>query len=127
MPTLKQKLAFERITRNHGEIADGMRDAGYAFNTIKRPKNLLESDGWHELLETYVPDDKLAKVLDDGLAANRYLTPKKQVPDHPTRHKFLETGLKLKGRLSGDDSATVQTANIQINFIQQSKLNEPAT
>lgn len=63
-------------------------------------------------------DDRLLDVLDDGLRANKVIScniiaPSGEgmadahsmtkdfidVDDHPTRHKFLETALKIKGHL----------------------------
>lgn len=52
-------------------------------------------------------DDRLLKVLKEGLKATypkkmKVIRPEgpteEEVPDHPTRHKFLDTALKLKDR-----------------------------
>ncbi len=66
-------------------------------------------------MEEYLPDDLLMKVHSEGLQATRtsnaaiLLTKEGQlikaeeqglieVPDHATRHKFLDTALKLKDK-----------------------------
>ena len=59
MPTEKQKKAAEKIVENHGNISKTMKDVGYSENTAKNPKNLTDSDGWKELMETVLSDEKL--------------------------------------------------------------------
>lgn len=82
-------------------------------------------------------DDKLLDKLDEGLLSNRVIsanivvtksddpTVKDQkahtktqdfieVPDMPTRHRYLETALKLKGYNTGDSVVV----NVQNNVIQ---------
>ena len=68
-----------------------------------------------------VTDEKLAQVLNEGLEANKTVVMGKDSnesfvdiqPDHPTRHKFLETGLRLRGY------AKDEAPNFNINFINQ--------
>jgi len=55
-----------------------------------------------------ITDERLMEVLDDGLNASEMVIEKngKEVtavadaPDHKTRHRYLETGVKLKGHLT---------------------------
>ena len=111
-PTVKQKLAFQKIVENRGNIGQGMKEAGYTEATAKNPSNLTNSEGWLALLEKYVPDEKLTIKLDEGLDANRTVSAKIidkeattqtddfiDVPDFMARHKYLETALKLKQKL----------------------------
>lgn len=55
------------------------------------------------LEEAGITDVLLQKKIIEGLEADRVKTsltePDKVVPDYPTRHKYLETALKLKKRL----------------------------
>ncbi len=48
-----------------------------------------------------ITEDAIAQVIHDGLNATKIVTsptePDKEVADHPTRHKFLETTLKVVG------------------------------
>lgn len=61
-----------------------------------------------------ITDKLLQEKLMEGLSSDKVKTsltePDQVVPDYPTRHKYLETALKLKKRL-GADSVT----NIQVN------------
>ena len=110
-PTAKQLLAFKESVENGGNISQAMKDAGYSPATVNNPSNLTDSDGWEILLETFIPDEKLAIKLDEGLDSNRTISTIKgtnangattdfiDVPDFATRHKYLETALKLKQRL----------------------------
>jgi hypothetical protein len=56
-----------------------------------------------------VTNDRLVTVLSEGLASDKYqqLEPEASavpVPDYKARHKYLETGLKLKGYLQGNQT-----------------------
>lgn len=115
MATQKQKRAFKKSVENGGNVSKAMRDAGYSPATAKTPQKLTESKAWDELMEEYLPDDLLMKVHSEGLQANRVLSAKIvvlggnkeattqtddfiEVPDHATRHKYLDTALKLKDK-----------------------------
>lgn len=107
MPTQKQQRAFKKSVENGGNVSKAMRDAGYSPATAKTPQKLTESKAWEELMEEYLPDDLLMKVHSEGLKANYPVKAKVirpdgtsdvEVPDHPTRHKFLDTALKLKDK-----------------------------
>lgn len=123
MATLKQKLAVKEIIVNHSKPKEAMKKAGYAQGSIDNPTaNLTQTKGFKELLaQMGVTDEKLAQVLNEGLEANKTVVMGKDSnesfvdiqPDHPTRHKFLETGLRLRGY------AKDEAPNFNINFINQ--------
>ncbi len=122
MATLKQKLAVKEITEKHISVSKAMLNVGYDKDTASKPQNLTKSKGFRELLDQMgVSDEKLAKVLNEGLEATKVVVMGKESkeafvdiqPDHPTRHKFLETGLKLKGYAKDD------IPNFNINFINK--------
>ena len=112
MPTIKQKKAFDKIVENHGNVSKSMIEVGYDETTAKNPKNLTESKGWQELLNERIKDEKLVDVLNEGLKADKkiYKNNKrtgelKEVgydADYAVRHKYLETGLKLKSKFPTD-------------------------
>lgn len=115
MATPRQRKAAialsENISKKKPEsIGKVLRDVGYTDEVSKRPSQVIDSQGFKEVLEELgVTDDKLATVLADGLEANKVISAKIvakaneqtddfiEVPDYPTRHKYLETGLRLKG------------------------------
>lgn len=113
-PSLKQKIAFEKTIENHGNVSKSMREAGYSEATAKNPKNLTESKGWDQLLSE-ISDDLLKETLLEGLESVKpigasILVNKEgqvikaenegaiEVPDNATRHKYLDTALKLKDK-----------------------------
>ena len=102
MATLKQKKAFKETGVNGGNISKAMRKAGYSDSVSKRTDKLTNTKGWNELMEEYLPDKDLAKVHKEGLEAikrSTSLTEPDQIdPDFPTRHKYLDTAYKLKGK-----------------------------
>lgn len=120
MPTLKQIAVAKDLLENIGKpVSTSMLENGYSPATAKNPLLLTESKGWQELMEEYYPDRDLMEVGKEGLHAMKpigaMILVKKgengtetilkenegmiEVADHQTRHKFLETALKLKGHL----------------------------
>lgn len=78
----------------------------------------LRSKGFSTILEkSGVTDNLLANVLKEGLGATRIHSsptePDTEVPDFNVRHKYLETGLKVKGHMSNIESQQ----NIQVNIL----------
>lgn len=112
-PTQKQIRAFKKSVENGGNISKAMREAGYSLSTINNPNNLTDSDGWQMLLEIYIPDEKLAKKLNEGLDSTKQMDFEK-LPDMPTRHKYLETALKVKGKLRDNTSVNINEAKILV-------------
>lgn len=105
MASAKQLKAIDNLVENGGNVSKAMRDAGYSEQTAKTPQKLTESKAFQELMSEAITDQKLIKVIDDGLNANRVYTEDGEVidvPDHAIRHKFLETALKVKGAFKTD-------------------------
>lgn len=123
MATIKQKRAVAKIVENGGNVSKGMRDAGYSPATAENPKKLTESLAWQDLLEQAIPDSLLTKVHMEGLAALKQetrLTGKGEselveVPDFNVRHKYLETGYKVKAKYAEGNSTQVLVVNITGN------------
>jgi hypothetical protein len=119
MATEKQKKALLKIVENGGNVSRAMIDAGYSVATAHTPQKLTESKAFTQYMEEAgLTDEKLVTVLSDGLGASKAVVMGKESsesfvdvqPDYPTRHKYLETALRVKG--IGGKETTSQ------NFIQ---------
>lgn len=125
MATEKQKRALDILAENGGNVSKAMEEAGYSPATAKTPQKLTTSKGWLELLDKSIPDKKLLKVLDEGLEAGKTIFKNNNSTgeieevgfeaDYAVRHKYLETGLKLKSKMPKENNTIVP---IQINFGQ---------
>lgn len=63
MPTPKQKKVVEKLLENRGmSVGQAMREAGYSEGSIKNPQQLTRTKTWHDLMEQYLPDRKLAQA-----------------------------------------------------------------
>ena len=113
---MKQKKAVEKIlenTRNDTPkpIGQILVESGYSAGTAITPSQVTQSKGFIACLEEAgVTDDKLSKILDEGLLAT-----KQGEPDYSVRHKYLETAVKLKGHLNAQST----TGNTYNTFVQQ--------
>ena len=75
MASEKQKLAVQIYVENRGiSKSEAMRRAGYSEATAKNPKNLTDSKTWQELIDQYLPDDRLAQKHVELLDATRVET-----------------------------------------------------
>ena len=140
--TLKQrKLAKHVAAGMNGK--DAAIAAGYAPTSAKSTAsdvlnhNLNVQAYLYRLMDRKgLTDSKLLTTLKDGLEANKVISATVilkagdptvtertadaksvdfiDVPDHPTRHKFLETGLKLRGHLQPDTTPDAPAVNINI-------------
>jgi hypothetical protein len=121
-PTLKQRKVVEILTdtnSNHSTMKDVVLAAGYSLSQAEQPSVITGSRGFQMLLQDAgIDDNKLLKVLNEGLEANKIVGKTDiEYPDHAIRHKYLETSLRLKGLVKEDTSNTYNT------FIQQNQLD----
>lgn len=114
-PTPKQRKLLKTL-QTSSTLGEAMIAAGYSENSAKNPAIIMGTPSWQALIEKYLPDDILLKVQLEGLAATKVITsgsePNVEVPDYAVRHKYLETGLKVKKHLDNDDKG--DTTNIMI-------------
>ena len=128
MPTIKQKEAFDETLENRGNVTKAMREVGYKETTINNPSDLTESNGWKQLMDRHISEEKLAKVHSEGLEATKQEKGLEgeviDVPDHTVRHKYLDTGYKIRGKIVKEESNVVQA--IQVNITNNIKAEEIA-
>lgn len=117
--TIKQKRAFKEVGVNGGNISKAMVAAGYSVEVAKRTDKLTNTKGWQELMEEYLPDELLTKVHVEGLAATKIHTshtePDQLVPDFSTRHKYLETGYKIKNKIPEESKTEVKMLILRLD------------
>ena len=102
MATPRQRLAIKKVLSGT-KIKHAMLEANYSPKTAATTGKLTRSKGWLELTEKTLSDRALLKVHREGLGATQVrFTPEGEqirVEDYSTRHKYLETGYKIKHKL----------------------------
>ncbi|HOJ16484.1 MAG TPA: hypothetical protein PLC43_04860 [Caldisericia bacterium] len=93
-PTFLQKKAFMKFAekmKNNEKIVMGkiMKEAGYKEGTARRPGVLTKSKSWKQLLEEYLPDEKL-------LQEHKKIT--LQDKDKQAKMKAIHEAYKLKDK-----------------------------
>ncbi len=128
-----QKQVIKEMVQNGGNIERAVREAkdpktGKQIYSEKyaRSGKIVKTKSWPELLDKYIPDEDLVKVTKEGLNATfakpiivgrdekgkpeyEYV----EKPDFGVRHRYLETGLKVKGKII---DILPQTINQQVNL-----------
>lgn len=115
MPTIKQKVAFQKVMESNGKKPMGeiMEEVGYAPSTVNTPNVLTASKGWKELMEQYLPDDKLARKHDELL----------EHEEGNIQTKALDMAYKLKGAYAPEKSISV---NLHIDQVARGELQKIA-
>ena len=97
-PPIRQKKMIIDVVANGGKLEPSAIKAGYS-KAYARSGKIQKTATWQELLDKYIPDSKLAKKLDEGLNSTK-IEEEEKVADMPTRHRYLETAMKAKGKLT---------------------------
>lgn len=100
--------------------------AGYSHSTAINAKKNIEKHGVRKLMEEIMEDRglsdiKLVEILKEGLqestktcnAGGNFIT----IPDYAVRHRYLETALKLKGKLTNNQSLAVTNNNERVEIM----------
>lgn len=70
MPTSRQERAAKALLENDGKsVSAAMRKAGYSDASASNPHRLTRTKTWQELMDKYLPDEKLAKTHEKLLGA----------------------------------------------------------
>lgn len=96
---MRQAKVMRDVVINGKPVTVAMRDNGYKAGY--NPTNFTKTKTWAELLARDLPDKLLSKVAKEGLkikGGDKY-------KDAEIRHKYLETSLKMTGKLRQDDTA----------------------
>lgn len=123
----RQKSVAKKVLESHGKISvsKAMLESGYPPATAKNPQAITRSKGWKELMDKYLPDDKLLEVHEQGLEATKTITshtePDYTMPDYATRAKYLELGYKVKGRFIENGVTIQNTGDMNLEFTYEGK------
>lgn len=124
-PQLKPKQALflknytDRKSPTFGNAKQSALKAGYAQEYAEKILGVLSENVALSMADAMeragVTDARLVEVLTDGLEAKRVISARItdkdadvdtddfiEVPDHPTRHKFLDTAIKIKGSYAAE-------------------------
>jgi hypothetical protein len=127
-PSLRQQNVLKIMVENPKTSASkAMIAAGYSPQSAKNPQRITHTESFRLLMEKAGIDDvKVLQTLNDGLAAQNFIKTERvegigktrlkteevvAVPDLTTRHKYLETTLRLKGLAAKDNATTIQFNN----------------
>jgi len=94
-----------------------LADVGYSKGVQRSPHQVIESKSFQLLLEKQgITNESLVSTLKDGLSADKPYGKEGNIhADYGTRHKYLETSLKLKGLQSTAGTPPSGVTNVQIN------------
>lgn len=115
----KQDMKFVEGIVEHGNRTQAAQEAygieNYGYARVKGSEQLTKPNIQEAVksLADRISNDKLVRVLTEGLDAMRG-----EDPDHATRHKFLDTSLKLKGAYT-DGGAPNVVNQILVQFIDK--------
>ena len=130
-PTIKQKLAVEKLVENRGNIGKAMISAGYDSTTAKNPKNLTDSKGFEVAMDEYKKEltklglttGKVAEKLSEWIDAKKISTsltePDKITPDYQTQLKAGEMLRQDLGFKKDDSQGNLKKRIVAEEFFQE--------
>jgi hypothetical protein len=76
MATIKQKALCRKIIENNGNVSKSMREVGYSKETAKNPKNVTNSIGFQELIQSIdgLKDDQVLQTLSKSIHKGKKIT-----------------------------------------------------
>jgi len=111
-PTIRQKKTMMAVVENGGKLQPAMEKAGFSKAYAKSGK-LVKTKTWQQLMDEHFPESKIAQRIGEGLDADRVVSAMNtgkdasaatsdfiEVPDLPTRHRYVETAMKARGKLT---------------------------
>ena len=120
----RHKKVLKNLEKSRTE-QEALEKAGYSPSYAKSGQ-IKSTKSWQELLEKNLPDKLLAKVHREGLSATKNqgvgigadgevqnTKNSNEVPDFPTRHKYLDTAYKIKGKLSDKPEVNIKLEGIE--------------
>lgn len=125
MATNKQKALAKELLESKGKISMGqaMINAGYSPDTANNPQQVTRSEGWLELVDKMLPDEKILLRHAEGLDATKVVSshtePDYTVPDYAVRKQYIELGYKVKGKLR-DTQVNIlnQGGDMNLQFVE---------
>lgn len=91
-----------------------MIGAGYSIVTADKPKQIIQSKSFQDLLEEYLPDDMLMNALAEDIKSKK-----------GNRKGEIELAFKVKGKLGkADEGGSV--GNTYNTFVQNNQINPNA-
>lgn len=132
MATNKQKQLAKKIVANPSiSMAEAMREVGYSEASVSKPSEVTNSKGWQELMDKYLPDDKVLATHEAGLEATKVVSAVIvgkdandktndfiDVPDYPTRLKAVELAYKVKKKIGNESvGAEFKDGDKTVRFI----------
>lgn len=64
---LQHKKVFKRLVENGGSLRQAIKQEGYSDAVADNPQKITKSKSWKQLLDQYLPEDKLLKLHDQQL------------------------------------------------------------
>ena len=144
MPTELQKRGIKELSENPRNKGKALRKAGYSKTSSEKPKEILESKGWQELMEEYLPDNLLAEkhkeLLNKKEVILRNNNKTKEIEVVPTGEidqqavgKALDLAYKLKGKYAAkkikfeDDNEELTDEEVEDELVRVRKEREEFT
>jgi len=97
---IKLQRIKEKKPIKMGEI---MLEAGYSKKAAEYPKRLIESKGWQELTELYLPDEKLLELHSKLLfnSTDKRIQTEALKEAYKLKNKYPEQTTKIMGLFAG--------------------------
>jgi len=124
----RHRKVFEELQKNGGRLAPAVIAAGYAPSMANHPTHITESRSWKQLMEEYLPEDKVAlrhqELLDKRERRGVYdlkgkLTGYVDEPETAAVTRALEMAYKLRGSFVPEAPPAGSVATYNLFYLPQ--------
>lgn len=111
--TTKIRLAAEKTVENirSGGLVKPMgqilKEAGYSDSVSKHPDRVTKTNGWQQLMEKFLPDQRLLQVHSELL----------ENPDWRARDAGLDKAYKIKGKMHSNPAGTGEQGSHELEAV----------
>ena len=114
-----------KISRYMQNLTDGLSKyeaaikAGFSESAAKSTSHIEKTEAFQRLKDEFIPKSMLYKKMQEGFEATKPIQHDQELidyPDYSTRHKYLDTALKIHGEYSPDKIDATVTGSIEHYF-----------
>lgn len=124
MLTNQDKKFIEKVVET-GNLTKSAQEAykiqNYGYARVKGSEQITKPNIRNAIMSIadQVPDDKLVRVLNEGLEAEN-----NEKPDFNVRHKYLDTALKIKGAYEPEGNKNIILNQVLVQFLDKKDDNK---
>lgn len=104
-------MTAKKVLESKGQISvsKAMLESGYPPTTAKNPQQVTKTKSWQQLMEKFLPDERLLSVHDELLDSKQ----------DQIRLGAVGLGYKVKGKLQPETQNNFNVGEMSVRFVER--------